>query len=246
MRILTAGIWLSLALPGIAIAQQAPPLAAPDSLVPRQLTPITLDEPGNLSPPPAVPARPPGVSGHRVQAPVNFRLASVAEAVARPAKTSLRLAPRTQASRTSAATQAKSVPISPGDALGTVAGSLGAVLGLFLIIVWCTRQFAPASASLLPKEAIELLGRAPLAARQHMQLVRIGNKLLLVALSPGGVETLTEISEPTEVEHLLAVCRRGQPGSSSAAFRQALTQLAAEPAERGFVGASRGSVRGAR
>ena len=57
-------------------------------------------------------------------------------------------------------------------------------------------DFRPPARSLLPKEAVELLGRAPLAGRQQMQLVRVGNKLLLVALSPAGAETLTEITEP--------------------------------------------------
>ncbi|HMC11309.1 MAG TPA: flagellar biosynthetic protein FliO, partial [Pirellulaceae bacterium] len=133
----------------------------------------------------------------------------------------------------------------PGSALATVAGSLGAVLGLFLVVVWCTRRFAPGGAALLPKEAVELLGRAPLAARQQAQLIRIGNKLLLVAISPAGVETLTEITDPTEVEHLTALCQRGRPTSSSAAFRQALTQLGSEPAPQGFVGASRPNARGA-
>jgi flagellar biogenesis protein FliO len=130
--------------------------------------------------------------------------------------------------------------------LTTVAGSLGAVLALFLVIAWCTRRFSPASARALPTEAVELLGRSPLSARQQMQLVRVGNKLLLVALSATDVQTLTEISEPTEVEHLTGLCRRGQAGSASAVFRQTLAQLGSEPATAGFVGTPRPGTRGAR
>jgi flagellar biogenesis protein FliO len=79
-----------------------------------------------------------------------------------------------------------------------------------------------------------------------MQLVRIGNKLLLVTLSSTDAQTLTEITDPTEVEHLTALCRRGQPASASAAFKQTLAQLASEPAAAGFVGTPRSTTRGAR
>ena len=99
---------------------------------------------------------------------------------------------------------------------------------------------------MLPKEAVELLGRAPLAARQQAQLVRIGNKLLLVSLTPTTATTLSEITDPTEVEHLIALCRRGQTGSASAAFRQALAQLANEPPEQALAAAARPGSRGAR
>ena len=55
-------------------------------------------------------------------------------------------------------------PFRPGySAAGTVVGSLAIVLGVFLIIAWSTRRLNPGAASRLPKEAVEVLGRAPLA-----------------------------------------------------------------------------------
>jgi flagellar protein FliO/FliZ len=159
------------------------------------------------------------------------------------ARAPLKLAPR------SATTQpglAKPATPAPASALGTVLGSLGIVLGLFFTFVWFSRRFAPTGSSQLPKEAVETLGRAPLSSKQQLQLLRVGNKLLLVAHSPAGVETLTEITDSAEVEQLTALCRRGQSGSSSAAFRQVLNQIAAEPAPGGFVGPSRRETRGAR
>ena len=153
----------------------------------------------------------------------------------------LRLAPRSDARK-----QPLDKPAAPSvtSALGTVVGSLSVVLGLFLVIAWCSRRFAPAGATQLPKEAIELLGRAPLAGRTQAQLLRVGNKLLLVALSPTGMETLTEISDAGEVEHLTALCRRNRPGSSQAAFDQVLNQLASDPRET--AAAPRTATRGAR
>jgi flagellar biogenesis protein FliO len=119
-------------------------------------------------------------------------------------------------------------------------------MGLFFAIAWLSRKFAPAGTLSLPKEAVELLGHAPFAGRQQLRLLRVGNKLLLVAVSPAGLETLTEITDPTEVEHLLALCRRNRPGSSQAAFQQVLGQLAAEPERSRSALAQGNTVRGAR
>lgn len=153
----------------------------------------------------------------------------------------LRLAPRSDARK-----QPLVKPAAPSvnGALGTVVGSLGVVLGLFVVIAWCSRRFAPAGAGQLPKEAVELLGRAPLTGRMQAQLLRVGNKLLLVAVSPTGLETLTEISDAAEVEHLVALCRRNRPGSSQAAFDQVLSQLATDSRETDAV--PRTTARGAR
>jgi flagellar biogenesis protein FliO len=141
---------------------------------------------------------------------------------------------------------AKPIAPNPANAIGTVVASLGIVLGLFLMLVWCSRRFAPAGTALLPKEALELLGRAALVGKHQAQLVRVGNKLLVVALSPAGATTLTEITEPAEIERLTAICRGGKPGSSTAAFRQVLDQMAQEPASGGFVGVATSNRRGGR
>jgi flagellar biogenesis protein FliO len=222
-------------------AQQVPPQHS------QQFTPLVASEPQGFPAPRAIDARPiePAYpAARRAGPPVNFRQVSTdGRAVSPASKSPLRLAPRSQSSRQPTA---KPAAPSPAGALTTVAGSLGAVLALFLVIAWCSKRFSPAGASLLPKEAVELLGRAPLAPRQQMQLVRIGNKLLLVAISGTDAETLTEITEPTEVEHLTALCRRGQPSSASAAFKETLAQLGNEPATIGFVGAPRPTTRGAR
>jgi flagellar protein FliO/FliZ len=266
MRISTARAWmisLGCALvPSIALAQQFTPLENSDTLVSPRMAGMTVEQPQLLPAAAALQAKrlapmlePPPSAGpsslRRSQPPVNFRLVSAEEPVTdRTAEKSLRLVPRGEQARASngVGNGPRAVPManSPTTALATVGGSLAAVLGLFLIAIWCTRRFAPAGTNALPKEAVELLGRAPLAGRQQMQLVRVGNKLLLVALSPVGAETLTEITEPAEIEQLLALCRRGRPGTSSTLFREALAQLATEPAERGFVGPTRTASRGGR
>lgn len=124
-------------------------------------------------------------------------------------------------------------PPSAAQSLTTVVSSLSIVLGVFGLVVWMTRKALPNPSSVLPKEAVQLLGRAPLGGRQQMHLVRIGNKLVLLSVTPAGVEPLTEITDPLEVDRLCGLCAASQPGSISATFRDVLNQFGNEapPAE---------------
>jgi len=106
----------------------------------------------------------------------------------------------------------------------TVGGSLTAVLGLFFLVAWMLRRASPGRAGNLPPEVFETLGRAALAAHQQVHLLRCGNKLLLVSVTAGAAETLTEISDPAEVERLVGLCRQTRSGGSPATFRQSLRQ----------------------
>jgi flagellar biogenesis protein FliO len=107
----------------------------------------------------------------------------------------------------------------------TVIGALAVVLGIFFLVAWGMRRVAPPGLTALPSEAFQVLGRAPLAMRQQAYLLRCGNKLLLVSVTATGSETLTEITDPVEVDRLAGLCHQAQPNSASAAFRQILTQV---------------------
>ena len=74
-------------------------------------------------------------------------------------------------------------------------------------------------------DVIEVLGRTPLASRHHLQLIRLGRRLLLVSVTADHAETLTEITDVDEVNHVTSLCRRQQPGSITDSFRQVLHQL---------------------
>lgn len=189
-----------------------------------------LSQPTEVAPPPLPPQPIHLVSGAERMAPQST------PGIASEAHAPLRLAPR---ERSSAGAIERPAATTPLDAVGSVGGSLAVVLGLFLAVVWFSRKLSPAGSLPLPKEAVELLGRAPLGPRQQMQLVRLGNKLVLLSVSTTGAESLAEVTDAAEVERLSAICRRQQPGSSSASFTQLLTQIGNEPAPRGFVGDAR-------
>jgi len=113
-------------------------------------------------------------------------------------------------------------------------GSLGIVLGLFFAVMWVMRRGMPASAKLLPSEVVEVLGRTPLAGRQQAHLIRCGNKMLLVALTTDSAKTLTEITDPLEVDRIAGLCRESNPHSSTQAFRHIFQQFASEKPSRGW------------
>lgn len=110
--------------------------------------------------------------------------------------------------------------------LVTAGSSLAVVLGLFFVFAWVMRRTTPGGLTLLPSEVVEILGRAPLASRQQVHLIRLGSKLLLVSVTQAGVETLSEVTDPEEVDRLAGICRQTQSGSSTEAFRQVFQHFA--------------------
>jgi len=121
------------------------------------------------------------------------------------------------------------------DSLATAGTGLAIVVGLFLLCMALVRRGGPKPTSPLPRDVVAVLGRVPLAARNFAQLLQIGNKLVLVAVSPEGVSPISEVTDPQEVGRILGLCQRGQKGSSAAEFQEVLERLAAEPA-KGFLG----------
>lgn len=122
------------------------------------------------------------------------------------------------------------------NTLTGVAVSLALVLGLFFAFAWFARSSLPQGMSRLPTEVIEPLGRMPILGRQELHLLRLGNKLVLMAISPTGMEPISEVTDPAEVDRLLGLCRRTATGSSTAAFRDVVAQVSAEPTRGGFAG----------
>ncbi len=114
--------------------------------------------------------------------------------------------------------------------------ALAVVLGLFLLVAGLVRRGSKRSNGRLPEEVVSVLGRVPLAARQFAELIRVGNKLVLVSRTPGGAEPLVEITDPAEIDRIVGLCRQTSTKSSTAEFDQIFRQLADETAPVGFLG----------
>jgi flagellar protein FliO/FliZ len=128
------------------------------------------------------------------------------------------------------------IPQSPIMSLTTVLSGLAIVLGLFLVVAWLFKRAMPKGAGSLPSEVVEVLGRTALAPRQMVHLIRVGQKMLLVSISAAGVETLTEITDPLEVDRLAGICGQSSPQSATSAFRHVFQQFSQESTPAGFLG----------
>ncbi len=121
------------------------------------------------------------------------------------------------------------------DSLGTAGTGLVLVVGLFLLCMSLMRRGGPSPTAPLPRDAVAVLGRIPLTPKQFAHLLQVGNKLVLVSITGDRTDTITEVTEPAEVDRLLTLCMKGSKQSSSAEFQRMLAQMAKEPA-RGFLG----------
>ncbi len=139
-----------------------------------------------------------------------------------PVSTGTELTPINGADRNTAADQ------SSGGVLQTivsVGSSLLIVGGLFFGLVWVYRKTANTTiGSGLPKGVVNVLGRAPIAARQQMVLVRFGHKLVLVSVVQGDARAISEITDPLEVDRLTGLCESAKPDSSVQSFRSFLSE----------------------
>ena len=99
---------------------------------------------------------------------------------------------------------------SPYSAIQTL-GSLLFVLTLFGCVAYWMRRGGTRSNQLLSGEAWEILGRGTLGPKHDVQLVRLGNRLLLVGYSPHTIQTLVEITDPEEVQSMLTSCHTKRP-----------------------------------
>jgi flagellar biogenesis protein FliO len=124
----------------------------------------------------------------------------------------------------------------PVDSIYTTVTALAVVLGLFLLGAGLVRRGSGKSNGRLPEEVVSVLGRVPLAARQFAELIRVGNKLVLISLTSGGVEALAEITDPAEIDRIVGLCHQKSKKSSTVEFDQVFRQLADEPAPVGFLG----------
>ena len=71
---------------------------------------------------------------------------------------------------------------------------------------------------------LTVLGQIPFVHGQQLQLVRLGTRLLLVAASPSGSQTLSEISDPHEVLQLESAFQQGRMDLLTAAMQQRALQ----------------------
>ncbi|MCB9851310.1 MAG: flagellar biosynthetic protein FliO [Phycisphaerales bacterium] len=91
--------------------------------------------------------------------------------------------------------------------------ALGGVLALIATLTVLVRRYLPAARP-IAADALKVVGRAPISAKQSAILLHVGNRLVLVGVSGEGMRTLAEITDPQEVSLLLGrTVGRGEVGA---------------------------------
>ncbi|MCG3126166.1 MAG: hypothetical protein CHACPFDD_00996 [Phycisphaerae bacterium] len=106
--------------------------------------------------------------------------------------------------------------LSPGWWRSTLA--LGGVVGGVLVLAWVVRRL-PTPYRVMRPGLVQILSRTPINARQSLCLVRVGQRIVLVGVSPGQLATLDSIDDPAAVARLAA---HGLGATKPAAFEQEL------------------------
>ncbi len=102
---------------------------------------------------------------------------------------------------------------------------MGLVLFSLAFVGWLAGRGKKLPFGILSPEVFEILGRASITPRFSVQLIRCGDRLLLVGITPDAINTLSEITDPEEVTRLVALCRGTSPKGISESFRQIFEQM---------------------
>ena len=111
-----------------------------------------------------------------------------------------------------------------GDWWSTL-GGLAAVLALIFIAARLLRKNMPGAEAALPAHVVQVLGRKSLDYRHTIHLVRLGSRLLVLGSSQEGLRTLSEITDPVEVDCLAGSCKSSESPSSLRNFGDLLRKF---------------------
>lgn len=135
--------------------------------------------------------------------------------------------PKTPITRTESASKKsdsnadpKAKPASPAASMWTSFGSLVVILVVILLFARTWKKHGPRINGYMPAEAVEVLGKRPLDQKSTLHLVRLGSKILLLGSSPDGLRTLSEVTNPVDVDYLAGICRQNDDdGTAAQTFR---------------------------
>ena len=97
---------------------------------------------------------------------------------------------------------------SVGQSAWKTFGTLAAIIALIVVGARFWKKHGPKLAGGLPVEAIDVLGKRSVDARQSIVLVRLGSRILVLGSTANGLRTLSEVTDPVEVDYLAGLCRQ--------------------------------------
>lgn len=101
---------------------------------------------------------------------------------------------------------------------GRVFLALGIVLGLILLMRWGSKKLFGRNLSAGSTRAITVLGRSLVTPRQHLMLVQVGRRIVVLANNGTQISTVCEITDPAEVAELVGQVRQERSDSMVKTF----------------------------
>lgn len=97
-------------------------------------------------------------------------------------------------------------------------GALGVVVALILLLRFFWMRFSGQVGFSGQSQVIEVLSRTAVAPRNHVLLLRLGQRVLVVGDSVAGLRTLAQLDDPQEVAALLTAISAARSNSVSKTF----------------------------
>jgi len=121
--------------------------------------------------------------------------------------------------------------VSPLEALRTTPirgwAPLAATIALIVALALAYRKWAPGQGRVAGGRVIQVLSRHALSNKHSLCLVRVGQGLVLLGVTPERIATLIEITDPEEVSRILGTAR----SSHGESFSTTLRGLSGRPAD---------------
>ncbi len=114
-----------------------------------------------------------------------------------------------------------------GWVMNTLA-ALGVVIGLVFAVRWAARKWGGLRGTGVRVNAspiVEVLSRTSVAPRNHVVLLRVGSRILVVNDGTAGMRTLATVEDPDEVAGLLQSVEAAREASLSNSFSRAMSKL---------------------
>ena len=105
------------------------------------------------------------------------------------------------------------------------AGALTLVMILLLATRSVLKRFGGPLTGGRPSGVLQVLARFPIGRSQHLVLLQLGRRIVLVHQAKTGMTSLSEVSDPDEVAQLLARVEAGSSETRSAGFQTILGRL---------------------
>lgn len=120
--------------------------------------------------------------------------------------------------------------------------ALSAVMILLLVIRTALRRFGGPLTGGRPSGVLEVLGRFPAGRGQHLVLLKLGRRIVLVYQTKGAMSPLSEISDADEVADLLARIEAGSRQTQDGKFQTILGNIKSSDSEGKWNETSLGSI----